>query len=241
MQIPHREVHLGDKNVSRKETKPGAEWVMRHALLHGAARRIIPAVLAKGRRCMNKPRLLLLAPLAMLLAPFITPGQQQAPSTGGWQQSQRTDANGDKSSPQFSLLGKFLTRPKKDVGDPPALVVTCKPHASRRKFSTAYVNVGAPLNIEYVGPDEIKAGTSYFPKVTVRYRLDDQKEEKEQWTPGTEKTSASIPKAALEKMLRAHTVQIKVAEFHAGEISMQFDIPESTQVGTACGLPVRKK
>ncbi len=190
---------------------------------------------------MKKPQLLLLTPVALLLAAFTTPGQQQTPSTGGWQQAQRTDAARDNSTTQFTLPGKFLTPPKKDVGDPPSLVVTCKPHASRRKFSTAYVNVGAPLNIEYVEPDEIKAGTSYFPKVTVRYRLDDQKEEKEQWTPGTEKTSASIPKAALEKMLRARTVQIKVAEFHGGEISMQFDVPDSTQLGTACGLPVRKK
>ena len=190
---------------------------------------------------MKKPQLLLLAPVALLLAAFTTQGQRQTPSTGGWQQAQRTDAARDYSTTQFTLPGKFLTPPKKDVGDPPSLVVTCKPHASRRKFSTAYVNVGAPLNIEYVEPDEIKAGTSYFPKVTVRYRLDDQKEEKEQWTPGAEKTSASIPRVVLEKILRARTVQIKVAEFHGGEISMQFDVPDSTQLGTACGLPVRKK
>jgi len=190
---------------------------------------------------MKKAPSLLLATVTFLLAAFMTPGKQQTPSTGGWQQAQRADAARDNSSTQFTLLGKFLTPPKKDVGDPLALVVTCKPHASRRKFSAAYVNVGAPLNIEYVEPDEIKAGTSYFPKVTVRYRLDDQKEEKEQWTPGTEKTSASIPKATLEKMLRARTVQIKVAEFRGGEISMQFEVPDSAQLGTACGLPVREK
>ena len=190
---------------------------------------------------MKKAPSLLLATVTFLLAAFMTPGKQQTPSTGGWQQAQRADAARDNSSTQFTLLGKFLTPPKKDVGDPLALVVTCKPHASRRKFSAAYVNVGAPLNIEYVEPDEIKAGTSYFPKVTVRYRLDDQKEEKEQWTPGTEKTSASIPKATLEKMLRARTVQIKVAEFRGGEISMLFEVPDSAQLGTACGLPVRKK
>ena len=189
---------------------------------------------------MKNPQLLLLAPFTFLLAAFTTQGQQQTLSTGGWQHAQRTDAARDSSTTQFTLPGKFLTPPKKDVGDPPALVVTCKPHASRRKFSTAYVNVGAPLNIEYVEPDEIKAGTSYFPKVTVRYRLDDRKEGKEQWTPGGEKTSASIPRAMLEKMLRARTVQVKLAEFHAGEISMQFEIPDSTQLGTACGLPVRK-
>src|SRR6267143_1209190 len=99
---------------------------------------------------MKKPQLLLLAPVMLLLAALTRPGQEKPPSTNGWQQTQ-----------------------KKDAGDPPALVVTCKLRASRRKFSTAYVNVGAPLSIEYVEPDEIKAGISYFPKVTVQYRLDD--------------------------------------------------------------------
>ncbi|HYL67970.1 MAG TPA: hypothetical protein VEX69_02295 [Candidatus Limnocylindria bacterium] len=190
---------------------------------------------------MRRPQLLLLASLALLVAVFTTWGQQQAPSKGGWQQAQKTDANGDKSSIQFTLLGKFLTRAKKDSGDPPALVVTCKPQSSRRKFSSASINVGAPLNIEYVEPDEIKAGTSYYQKVNVQYRLDDRKVEKELWTPGTEKISASIPKGALEKMLRAQTVQIKVTEFRAGEISMQFEIADPAQLGAACGLPVRNK
>jgi hypothetical protein len=212
-----------------------------HGLLRRAARRIISAMLAKGRRYMKLPRLLLFAPLALLLAAFTTPGQQQATPTRGWQQTQKTDAARENSSTQFTLSGKFLTRPQKDAANPPTLVVNCKPHGSRGKFSMAYVNVGAPLNIEYVEPDEIKAGTSYFPKVSVRYRLDDRKEEKGQWTPGTEKTSASIPKAAFEKMLQARTVLIKVEEYRGGGISMQFDIPESTQLGTTCDLPVRKK
>jgi hypothetical protein len=212
-----------------------------HALLSGAARGIIPAMPAKGRRCMKLPRLFLLTPIALLTAGFATPGQQQTPSTRGWQQTQKTDAARETSFTQFTLPGKFLTRPQKDAANPPALVVDCKPQGSRGKFSTAYVNVGAPLSIEYVEPDEIKAGTSYFPKVSVQYRLDDRKEEKGQWTPGTEKTSVSIPKTVLEKMLQVRTVQIKVEEYRGGEITMQFDIPDSTQLGTTCDLPIRKK
>jgi hypothetical protein len=212
-----------------------------HALLSGAARRIIPAMRTKGRRCMKLPRLILLTPIALLTAGFATPGQQQTPSTRGWQQTQKTDAARETSFTQFTLPGKFLTRPQKDAANPPALVVSCRPHGSRGNFSTAYVNVGAPLNIEYVEPNEIKTETSYFPKVSVQYRLDEAKEEKEQWTPGAEKTSASIPKKTLEKMLRARTVQIKVQEYRGGEITMQFDIPDSTQLGTTCDLPIRKK
>jgi hypothetical protein len=226
-----------------REKKPS--WVLEEgtgqALLRGATRRIISAIRAKGRRCMRPHLLPLLAPLALLLAAFTTPGQQKTPPTGGWQQTQKGDAAHDNSTTQFTLPGKFLTRPEKDAGNPPELVVNCKPHRSRGKFSSAYVNVGAPLNIEYVEPDEIKAGTSYFPKVSVQYRLNDRKEEKEQWTPGTEKTSASIPKPALVRMLRAQTVQISVQKSRGGEISMQFDLPDATQLGTTCDLPSRRK
>lgn len=190
---------------------------------------------------MKLLRFLLLAPPALVLAAFTTPGQQTTSSTNGWQQTQKMDAAREISTTQFSLPGKFLTRPQKDSGSPPALLVVCRPHGSRGKFSAASVNVGAPLNIEYVEPEEIKAATSYFPKVSAQYRLDDGKQEKEQWTPGAEKTSASIPKAALEKMLRSRTVQIKVREYRGGEINMQFDIPDSTQLGTACDLPIHKK
>ena len=61
--------------------------------------------------------------------------------------------------------------------------------------------------IDWVEPEEIN-GISYFPKVDVLYRLNDAKEDKEQWTPSTDKTSASFSKNSLEKMLRAHTVEI---------------------------------
>lgn len=188
---------------------------------------------------MKLSRLLRLSPLALLFAAFSTPGQQQAPATSGWQQTQKADAT--HSTAQFALAGKFLTPPQKDPGSPPLLLVNCKPLRSRRKFSTASVNVGTQLKVEYVEPDEIKAGMSYYPKVSLEYRLDDGKEEKAQWTPGTEKISASVPKPVLEKMLRSHTVQIKVAENHGGQIAMQFDIPDSTEVGTACDLPVSNK
>ena len=190
---------------------------------------------------MKLHRLLLLGLFALLPGAFTTPGQQQAPSSRGWQRTQKTDAAREPTATQFSLPGKFLTRPQKDPGDPPALVVVCKPHASKGRFSAASVNVGAPLDIEYVEPAEIKAGTSYFPKVSVRYRLDDGRETKERWTPGTDKTSASIPKAALEKVLRARTVQIKVQEYRGGEITTQFDIPDSTLLATTCNLPAHQK
>lgn len=186
-------------------------------------------------------RWFLLALMGMLPAALSTPGQQPSTSARGWQQSLKPDPGRDTSSTQFLLTGKFLTLPTKDSGGPPALAVSCGVRRSKPRFTTGYVNVGAPLNIEYIEPEEIKAGISYYPKVIARYRLDDGKEEKDQWTPGTEKTSAGFTKSALEKMLRAHTVEITVREFHGGEISMQFDIPDSTQLENACGIRIRKK
>jgi hypothetical protein len=210
-------------------------------LLTKAAQRIIPAIKPKGRRSMKKTWLLLTTPLSLLLAVAPTPGQQPAPSPGGWQLAQKPDASHENSPAQFSLPGKFISRPQKDPGTPPELAVSCKRRRLGKRFISAYWEVGALLKIDYVEPDEIKAGTSYYPKVNVQYRLDDGKEEKDQWTPGTEKASVSIPKKTLEKMLQAHTVQIKVPDYTGREISVQFDIPDSSQVGATCDLPVRKK
>lgn len=183
--------------------------------------------------------------LFVLLMTFIaapaTPGQQQNAPARGWQQTQKADANRDILSNQFTLAGKFLTKPKSDPGAPPTLVVSCRARGSKGRFSSGSVNPGVPLNIEYVEPPEIKGGISYYPKVTTRYRLDDGKEEKEQWSAGADKASATFSKAMLEKMLRAHTVQITVSEYRAGEISMQFDIPDSALVENACGFTARKK
>jgi hypothetical protein len=235
------ELHTGHENVVQEKNKTAMVHDAANSLLSSAARRIISAIHTLGRRGMKSNWCFMLAPLAVLLVPIPAPGQQQTPSPVGWQLTQKPDPGHENSPAQFALLGKFLTRPPKDSGTPPALVVNCKRHRSGKRFSSAYVDVGTLLKIDFVEPDEIKAGTSYYPKVFVQYRLNDGKEEKDQWTPGTEKTSASIPKKSLEKMLQARTVQIKLEDRGGGEISMQFDISDSAQLGATCDLPVRKK
>jgi hypothetical protein len=95
--------------------------------------------------------------------------------------------------------------------------------------------VGDPLKIDWVEPEEIR-GVSYFPKVDVLYRLNDAKEDKEQWTPSTDKTSASFSKSSLERMLRAHTVEITAQDQGGGAVVMQFDIPDSSAIGQGCDV-----
>ena len=99
----------------------------------------------------------------------------------------------------------------------------------------ANIFIGTALKIDYVEPEEIR-GLSYLPKVAVRYRTDDATdEEKENWSPGADKTSASIPKDS------AHTFTITADDDRGSEIVMQFDMPDPTVVEAACNVDNHKK
>lgn len=193
---------------------------------------------------MKPASLLLLLPLA--LAPFglsATPPQQTS-SAHVWQPSQKTDAAGEITYTDFTLVGKFLTSPQGGVSNRPALVLDCIPakesHRGKGKFVSATLLVGTPLKIEYVEPEEIH-GTSYFRKITVRYRMDDGKEEAEKWSIGTDKASASIPKDALKKILHAHRIEITAQDDRGSQVAMQFDMPDPTLVEETCNVDEPKE
>src|SRR5271155_147313 len=184
--------------------------------------------------------------LVLLLGAAITipvSALPQPASAPEWQATEKTDSRGATYT-QFTLAGRFIKRPHAEVSAPPSLAVNCEAakgaRFSREGFQGAALRVGANLKIDYVEPDEIR-GMSYLPEVAVKYRLDDGKEEQENWNPGTDKASAFLPKEALKKMLRAHTVLITVNEDGAQEVEMQFDMPDATKLGQVCKLPVRKK
>jgi len=127
------------------------------------------------------------------------------------------------------------------------LVLDCIPakesHRGKGKLLNANLLVGTPLKIEYVEPEEIH-GTSYFRKVTVRYRMDDGKEEVEKWSigtdktsvSGTDKTSASVPKDALKKIFRAHSVEVTAQDDRGSPVAMQFDMSDPTPVEETCNV-----
>jgi hypothetical protein len=186
---------------------------------------------------------LLLLPLAWVPLGFAEPAPQQPSSAHGWRQSQKTDAARAMTYTQFTLVGKFLTSPQNVVSDRPALVVDCIPAtespSAKGRFLAANLLVGNTLKIVYVEPEEIH-GTSYFPKVAVRYRIDDAKEEEEKWSAGPEKTSASIPKDALKKILRARTVAITADDDRESHLAMQFDMPDPALVEKGCDVDYHK-
>jgi hypothetical protein len=192
---------------------------------------------------MKPSPVFLLVPLALASVAFSAVAPQQSSAAQEWRrQTQKTDS--ESVTTRFTLTGKFIKWPKGDPSSRPALIVDCGPgrraSSSEGSFVGGSLLVGAPLKIEYVEPSEIR-GTSYYPKVSVVYRLNDAKEEKEKWTPGKEKTSASFSKNDLKKILRAHTLEITVDDESGSPIVMQFDMPDPAELGAACNVDERKK
>jgi len=182
----------------------------------------------------------LLLPLGWAACGFSAAAPQQPASTHVWQQSQNTDAARAMTYTRFTLVGKFLASPQDVVANRPALVVDCIPaneSHSKGRLLSGNLLVGTPLKIIYVEPEEIH-GTSYFPKIVVRYRTDKAKEDQENWSPSTEKekTSASIPKDSLKKILRARSVAITAEDEHGSPVAMQFDMSDPAAVEAGCNV-----
>src|ERR1700690_2620757 len=179
---------------------------------------------------MKQVSAFLIVPLAFVALAFSAVTAQQQASAEGWRQTERTDpVRGDYA--RYTLVGKFLKAPAADSTARPSLTVDCSTHnrSHKSKFVRGTLVVGDPLKIDWVEPEEIH-GISYFPKVSVLYRLNDAKEEKEDWTPSADKTSASFPKGSLEKMLRAHTVEITADDNSGSRVVMQFDMPDPAAI-----------
>jgi hypothetical protein len=200
---------------------------------------------AEGDDKMKPAPLLLLLPLAWISLGFAQSAPQQPPAGHTWRQSQRADAAKTMTYTRFTLTGKFISSPQDQASNRPALAVDCIPGKGsdhpKGKYLAANLLVGTTLKIDYIEPEEIR-GMSYLPKVAARYRTDDAAdEEKENWSPGADKTSASIPKDSLKKILRAHTFAITADDEHGSPIAMQFDMPDPTLVEASCNVDKQKE
>jgi hypothetical protein len=189
---------------------------------------------------MKPAPLFLLVPLVCASFGSAQPAQQQPSSGHVWQASQKTDAAASYTYTRFALMGKFVTPPHDQASNVPALAVDCIPgqgsHRAKGKLLAANLLVGTALKIVYVEPEEIR-GTSYYPKVAVRYRVADAKADKEeQWSAGTDTTSASIPKDSLKEILRAHSVTITTNDDRGSQVAVRFDIPDPTLVEQGCNV-----
>jgi hypothetical protein len=182
---------------------------------------------------MKAKRLILLVPLACSSFGFAATAPQQTSSGNEWQQSQRQNVADDFPYLRFTLVGKFLTPSHDGAPNRPAFIVDCIPARESPRDRGTFLNgnllVGTALKIVYVEPEEIR-GTSYFPKVAVRVRTDDANHEEDHWSPGADKTSASIPKRSLEEILHARSVAITADDDQGRQVVMKFDMPDPTPV-----------
>jgi len=182
--------------------------------------------------------------IAILMSAAILPmsGYQNA-GVNQWRRSKDTDFRGNVYN-QFELTGKFIKTPGSDSIDTPSLLVRCRQARSGQesggKFSSASLRVGIPLKIDYVEPEVIH-GIGYYPKVRVRYRLDEGKERQEEWDSGAEKNSSSMSKDSLKRLLGARTVLMTVQDSSEADVTMQFDFPDSAEMESACRLGHPKK
>jgi hypothetical protein len=182
--------------------------------------------------------------LATVAASTLAVAQQMGASAAdpAWQTSQHSDPAGTYTFTRFTLAGRFVGS---SLTNSPAITVDCIPRgaSSHAKYLTADLLVGTTLKIDWVEPEEIR-GTNYFPKVGVEYRLDGAAAGGHQeWQAGTDRVptgkpsdqvSATIPKDALKRILRAHTVTITAADAQGAPLQMQFDIPDTTSLRAAC-------
>ena len=206
--------------------------------------RSLRELLSEGDDKMKPTPILLLLALAWASLGFTQSTPQQSPART-WRQTQRTDAAKTMTYTRFTLAGKFVSSPQDQAANHPALAVDCIPGKGsdhpKGKYLAASLLVGTALKIVYIEPEEIR-GMSYLPKVAVRYRADDAAdEEKENWSPGADKTSASIPKDSLKKILRARTLAMTADDEDGSPIAMQFEMPDPTLVEAACNVDKQKE
>src|SRR5579884_1576009 len=182
-------------------------------------------------------------------------------SSQGWERSEKTDQLRGSHFSQFVLNGKFLVAPTNTkVGDVPKMVLHCldQPHSigyrvyKNGRFLSGYISTGTVLDSQVAMREGLL--TTRFPVVVeATYRLDAGKLQSEAWGISTDRTAAFFRDTTLNNFLYAHTTQhrentnpavqkivLGLSEAFAGEIQMQFDLPDPAEVAETCGVTYHK-
>src|ERR1700680_2113277 len=166
-----------------------------------------------------------------------------------WQRSTINDALRSVSFSQFVLQGKYLTAPNNQKpGEFPALVVRCsaEPHSVgyhvfvNGSFLAGYLFTGMIVNSQ-VTIREGLLGTSFPVIVPVLFRLDEGKLQTENWKTSTDHSAAFFGSDTLNTLIYGHSLRHKentteqvhkviigIDEAFAGEVQIQFDMPDAT-------------
>jgi hypothetical protein len=179
-----------------------------------------------------------------------------------WQRSVVDDPLRKASFSQFLLQGKYLVAPTTQKPDEfPALVVRCSavPHSVgyhifvNGTFLAGYLVTGAIVNSQVTIHEGI-FGTTFPVVLPVLFRLDDKKLQTENWSTSTDHSAAFFGGTTLNNLLYGHLlphkentsgqvrkVTIGFDEAFAGEVQIQFDMPDATEVAEACGAVLHKR
>lgn len=179
-----------------------------------------------------------------------------AAQTPAWTSEQKTDPLRGTSFMQFTLLGKFLTAPRGPGAAPnPLMVVKCSPGRNRfghtnGKFMDGYIVIGSVLNTEVDSGGNVN--------VPVQFRLDDGKLQNDAWSHSTDYSAVffghlggvvNTAPDVFNNLLYGHIlphkentnpqvrkIVIGLDEYLGGEVVLQFDLPDSTNVADSCGV-----
>lgn len=187
-----------------------------------------------------------LALFASLLATALLSSTLFAQEITHWTKDEKVDPLREVKFLQFSLAGRFLTPPR-DAGQnaKPTIILRCisggfsHGHA-RGKLQNGYIYVRTVVNTQ-----TSEAGTS----VPVQFRLDEGKLQSASWSHSTDYSSIFFEDIDLNTMLYGHfmphkentsppvkKIVIGIDEYLGGEVVMQFDLPDSSEVADACGV-----
>lgn len=165
-----------------------------------------------------------------------------------WVRSEQTDAFSGVKYTQFMLAGRFLTPPRDASAQAPSMVLKCQ--AGRHRYGSGYLGGQALSSYITTGSvlDRNERG------VAVMYRLDDGKAHQEPWSISTDGTAAFFTDVTLNTLIYGHfmphkentgapihKVVIAMDEAYAGEIVMQFDMPDPTEIADVCGIALQKR
>jgi hypothetical protein len=164
-----------------------------------------------------------------------------------WEATTKDDPLTGKPYTLYVLKGKFLTPPAKGADEEPYVLLRCDPSGR------THLNIPGKLIAGFIVVNtvlDLRNGD----RSTVRYRLDDGKMQTATDVGySTNYHAITFDHFFLNTLLWGHMLTHKpntspqvrkaiigVQEHLAGDVVMQFDLPDSAQVGSACGTTYKK-
>jgi hypothetical protein len=192
--------------------------------------------------------------IAGILVLMAVTGTLLAQDTPKWQVEQIKDPFLGTEAAQYRLEGKYLSAPVQGDTAMPAMYLRCKaqPHSKYYgKLQDAFLFVGNAVVDSHVSYD-------YSTRVTVQYRLDDGKVHTEYFSHSSDFKMISLQprgcgECTINNFFYGHELshkegtspQIKkvvlsIPEYMGGNIVIQFDLPDVTEVAKTCGVTYHK-